>query len=58
MSSLFFFFFRGLRLYQYNDGLYALLPFKLPFLAFGRGFKAKDALVKMVKDRLDTRLFE
>jgi len=40
-------------LYQYNDGLFALLPFKLPFLAFGRGFKAKDALVKMVKDRLE-----
>lgn len=40
-------------LYQYNEGLYALLPFKLPFTAFGRGFKAKDQLVQMLKERLE-----
>ncbi|CAE7632285.1 cyp120 [Symbiodinium pilosum] len=40
-------------LYTYNEGLYGLVPLKLPFTAFGRGFKAKDELVKRLRKQIE-----
>ncbi|CAE7228746.1 putative cytochrome P450 120 [Symbiodinium microadriaticum] len=40
-------------LYSYNEGLYGLIPLKLPFTAFGRGFRAKDELVSRLRRQIE-----
>ncbi|CAE7029219.1 cyp120 [Symbiodinium natans] len=40
-------------LYSYNEGLYGLIPLKLPFTAFGRGFRAKDELVGRLRRQIE-----